>query len=61
MVCNLVDNEVTCNLPDALGGVISELLRNRLLVYDRLNMKFTEFKAKIDPDCENCNRLVSQE
>jgi molybdopterin/thiamine biosynthesis adenylyltransferase len=33
---------------------IGELLTNRLLVYDGLNMKFTEFKVKRDPNCEHC-------
>jgi len=35
---------------------IGELLTNRLLVYDGLNMKFTEFKVKKDPDCEHCGK-----
>ena len=33
---------------------IGQLLTNRLLVYDGLNMKFTEFKLKRNPDCEHC-------
>ena len=33
---------------------IGKLLANRLLVYDGLNMKFTEMTVKKDPDCEHC-------
>jgi len=40
---------------------IGELLTNRLLVYDGLNLKFTEFKVKKDPKCEHCGHLVSKE
>ena len=40
---------------------IGELLTNRLLVYDGLNLKFTEFKVKKDPNCEHCRHLVSKE
>ncbi len=36
---------------------IGELLTNRLLIYDGLNMKFTEFKAKKDPYCEHCAQV----
>jgi len=35
---------------------IGQLLTNRLLVYDGLNMKFTEFKLKRDPNCEHCGQ-----
>ena len=35
---------------------IGQLLANRLLVYDGLNMKFTEFKVKKDPDCPHCGK-----
>jgi adenylyltransferase/sulfurtransferase len=31
-----------------------QLLGNRLLVYDGLNMKFTQFKVKRDPNCPDC-------
>jgi adenylyltransferase/sulfurtransferase len=31
-----------------------ELLTNRLLNYDALRMKFTEFKINKDPNCEHC-------
>jgi len=34
-----------------------QLLGNRLLVYDGLNMKFTQFKVKRDPDCQHCGAL----
>jgi len=40
---------------------IGELLTNRLLIYDGLNLKFTEFKVKKDPNCEHCSRLASKE
>jgi adenylyltransferase/sulfurtransferase len=36
---------------------IGELLTNRLLIYDGLNMKFTEFKVKKDPNCEHCGKV----
>ena len=35
---------------------IGQLLANRLLVYDGLNMKFTEFKVKKDPNCPHCGK-----
>jgi len=37
---------------------IGELLTNRLLIFDGLGMKFTEFKVKKDPSCEHCGHLV---
>ncbi|MDH5695980.1 MAG: HesA/MoeB/ThiF family protein [Dehalococcoidia bacterium] len=37
---------------------IGQLLTNRLLIYDGLNMKFTEFKVKKDPNCEHCGQLA---
>ena len=40
---------------------IGELLTDRLLVYDGLNLQFTEFKVKKDPNCEHCSRLASKE
>jgi len=40
---------------------IGELLTDRLLIYDGLSMKFTEFKVKQDPDCEHCGHLVKGE
>ena len=36
---------------------IGELLTNRLLVYDGLNLKFTELKVKKDPNCKHCGHL----
>ena len=36
---------------------LGELLTNRLLNYDALRMKFTEFKINRDPDCEHCGNL----
>ena len=33
---------------------IGELLTDTLLVYDGLNMEFTEFKVKKDPNCSHC-------
>jgi len=40
---------------------IGELLTNRLLIYDGLNLKFTEFKLKKDPNCEHCGHLIGGE
>lgn len=37
---------------------IGELLANRLLIFDGLDMKFTEFKVKRDPDCGHCGHLI---
>ena len=40
---------------------IGKLLTNRLLVYDGLNMKFTELVVKRDPNCEHCgNPMVDK-
>ncbi len=36
---------------------IGELLTNRLLIYDGLNLKFTELKVKKDPNCTHCGHL----
>ena len=36
---------------------IGDLLANRLLTYDGLNMKFTEFKVQRNPQCEHCAHL----
>ena len=33
---------------------IGELLTDRMLVYDGLNLKFTELKVKRNPGCEHC-------
>jgi len=40
---------------------IGQLLANRLLVYDGLNMKFTEFKVKKDPNCPHCGKPAKGE
>jgi molybdopterin/thiamine biosynthesis adenylyltransferase len=37
---------------------MGQLLANRLLIYDGLNMKFTEFKVKKDPHCPHCGKPV---
>ena len=39
---------------------IGELLINRLLVFDGLDMKFTELKVRKDPDCEHCGHLITR-
>jgi adenylyltransferase/sulfurtransferase len=36
---------------------IGDLLTNRLLTFDGLDMKFTEFRVKRDPSCEHCGHL----
>jgi molybdopterin/thiamine biosynthesis adenylyltransferase len=36
---------------------IGQLLTNRLLIYDGLNMEFTEFRVKKDPNCPHCGQL----
>ena len=33
---------------------MGELLYNRLLIYDGLDLTFKEFKVKRNPDCEHC-------
>jgi len=40
---------------------IGELLTDRLLVYDGLSLRFTEFKVKRAPDCEHCGHLTAGE
>ncbi len=35
---------------------LGELLAGRLLNYDGLSLKFTEFKVKRDPDCPDCGK-----
>ncbi len=40
---------------------IGALLTDRLLVYDGLSLKVTEFKVKKDPNCEHCSRLAGKE
>ena len=39
---------------------IGQLLTNRLLIYDGLNMKFTELKIKKNPNCEHCGNSASR-
>ncbi len=39
---------------------IGELLTNRLLIYDGLNLKFTELKVKKDHNCEHCSGKKAQ-
>ena len=39
---------------------IGTLLTDRLLVYDGLNMEFTEFKVKKNPNCEHCGHLATR-
>jgi len=36
---------------------IGDLLANRLLAYNGLNLKFTEFKVQRNPQCEHCAHL----
>ena len=38
---------------------IGTLLTNRLLIYDGLNMKFTELKVIRDINCEHCGDAVT--
>ncbi len=40
---------------------LGELLTGRLLNYDALSMKFTEFKINRDPACEHCGNKSKQE
>ncbi len=40
---------------------IGELLSNKLLLYDGLEMKFTILKINRNPDCEHCGHLTIQE
>jgi len=37
---------------------IGELLADRLLLYDGLSLRFTEFKGKRAPDCKDCGHLT---
>jgi molybdopterin/thiamine biosynthesis adenylyltransferase len=37
---------------------VGQLLTNRLLIYDGLNMKFTEFRLKRNLNCEHCGKLA---
>ncbi|MFC1915145.1 ThiF family adenylyltransferase [Chloroflexota bacterium] len=40
---------------------IGELLTNRLLIYDGLNLEFTKFTIKPDPNCQHCGHLAPKE
>ncbi|MFC1928206.1 ThiF family adenylyltransferase [Chloroflexota bacterium] len=40
---------------------IGKLLTNRLLVYDGLNMKFTELMVKRNPNCEHCGHATRKD
>jgi molybdopterin/thiamine biosynthesis adenylyltransferase len=40
---------------------IGELLTNRLLIYDGLDLKFTEFKVRRNPTCDHCGHLKGKE
>ena len=37
---------------------IGELLTNKLLIYDGLNLEFTKLAVKRDPNCQHCGHLV---
>jgi molybdopterin/thiamine biosynthesis adenylyltransferase len=39
---------------------MGQLLADRLLVYDGLNMKFTEFKVQKDPNCPHCGKTAKK-
>ena len=38
-----------------------KLLTDRLLIYDGLNSKFSEFLVRKDPDCKHCSHLEDKE
>ncbi len=40
---------------------IRELLTDRLLIYDGLNLEFAELKVKKDTNCEHCGYLGGKE
>ena len=40
---------------------IGELLTDKLLIYNGLNLEFTELKVKRDPNCEHCGHLGGKE
>lgn len=40
---------------------IGELLTNRLLIYNGLNLEFREFKINKNPHCEHCGHLTKKE
>jgi len=37
---------------------IGKLLTNTLLIYDGVNLRFSEFRVKKDPNCEYCSHLA---
>lgn len=37
------------------------LLKNRILLYDGLDLEFKEFKIKRNPNCEHCGSLIGKE
>ncbi len=39
---------------------MGELLTNRILNYDALRMKFTEFTIKPDPGCTHCGKMLGE-
>ncbi len=39
---------------------LGELLTNRILNYDALRMRFTEFTIKPDPNCEHCGKAAGK-
>ena len=40
---------------------MGELMTNRLLIYDGLNMKFDKFIIKQNPDCDHCGHVMRKE
>ena len=38
---------------------IGELLTNKLLIYDGLNLEFTKLSVKRDPNCQHCGHVTS--
>ncbi len=40
---------------------VGELLTNRLLAYDGLSIRFTEFLVKKNPNCEHCGHLTQEQ
>ena len=39
---------------------VGQLLTNRLLVFDGLNMKYMELVVKREPNCEHCGNLIQE-
>ena len=59
-------------LPGVIGAIqateaiklllgIGDLLLDRLIVYDGLTLRWTEFKVKMNPDCDHCGHLQQKE